>query len=428
VGELASALDALAADDLYACTAPQLLDRAKQLVLARNRIDAELARTTRRAELVQAPEHDGLKSMASWLRGHCRLSPALAAQVVRAGRVLEQLPAVAAGCADGAITAEQVAVIAPVTRPENLGRAADQDIDLAQVDAVLAETAATAQHEKLRRAVHYYLAHLDPDGVEPDPTEGRSLTLTRHADGGLTLRGELDAVGGEKLQAALESIVQAGRCAGDTRTRAQQQGDALVQLADLALASGTLPVLRTVKPHVFVTIGLDDLADPATGPAAAETGFGALISAARARWLACDGTLTRVIMGPDGRVLDLGRDQRIVPPHLRRAVELSDRHCVFAGCGAPTHWCDVHHVREWLADEGPTSLENSALLCERHHTKVHHGFRVERDPDGIWHTYRPDGTEIVIHPRWDDAGDDGPPGAEPIDPGPPDGPAAERDP
>ncbi|GAA3166618.1 hypothetical protein GCM10010531_19130 [Blastococcus jejuensis] len=57
----------------------------------------------------------------------------------------------------------------------------------------------------------------------------------------------------------------------------------------------------------------------------------------------------------------------------------------------------VHHVEEWLADQGPTSLENSALLCERHHTKVHHGFRVERQPDGTWRTYRPDGTEILIH-------------------------------
>ncbi|WP_307824948.1 hypothetical protein [Geodermatophilus bullaregiensis] len=48
----------------------------------------------------------------------------------------------------------------------------------------------------------------------------------------------------------------------------------------------------------------------------------------------------------------------------------------------------------WL-DGGGTSLENSALLCERHHAKVHHGFRVERRPDGRWRTWRPDGTEIV---------------------------------
>ncbi len=77
-----------------------------------------------------------------------------------------------------------------------------------------------------------------------------------------------------------------------------------------------------------------------------------------------------------------------------RAV--ASRTASFAGCGAPTYWCDVHHLLEWHADEGETSLENSALLCERHHTKAHHGFRIERDPDGRWHTYRPDGTEILI--------------------------------
>ena len=71
---------------------------------------------------------------------------------------------------------------------------------------------------------------------------------------------------------------------------------------------------------------------------------------------------------------------------------------MFTGCDAPTHWCDVHHLAEWLRDHGQTSLENSALLCERHHTKVHHGFRVERDPGGRWHTHRPDGTEILIGP------------------------------
>jgi hypothetical protein len=47
---------------------------------------------------------------------------------------------------------------------------------------------------------------------------------------------------------------------------------------------------------------------------------------------------------------------------------------------------------------GETSLDNSALLCEHHHTKVHAGFRIERQPDGTWRTWRPDGSEILIHP------------------------------
>jgi hypothetical protein len=399
LADLEAVLDRLAAEDLKPMFGPQVLDRTGRLLRAQNRLAAQVARSVREGELTQAPEHDGLKTMQSWLRGHARLSPSAAAQLVRAGRALEHLPAVAAAFADGRISAEQVATIAPVTRDEHRAAAAEQGVDLAAVDATLADVAATRPHSELAQVVHHYLERLDPDGAEPDPTEGRSLSIAKHSDGSVTGRFDLDAVGGEKVQTVLESMVQAARPAGDIRSRAQQLGDALVQWADNTLAAGDLPILRTVKPHVQVIINIEDLVAPAIGPAAGEMGFGATISAARARWLACDGNVSRVIMGPDGHVLDFGRSKRIVPPQLRKATEIRDRHCVFAGCGAPTHWCDVHHVAEWVRDEGETNLENSALLCERHHTQVHHGFRVERQPDGRWRTWRPDGTEIRLHPH-----------------------------
>ncbi|MGR7024613.1 DUF222 domain-containing protein [Geodermatophilus sp. URMC 62] len=395
--ELLAVIDALADDDLTVVFGPQLNARLRMLLTASNKLAALLARTVRQGELAQAAEHDGLKSMASWLRGHGHVSSAAAARLVTTGRALEQLPAVEGAFSAGAVTGEQVAAIAPIVAPENAAKAAAQDVDLGEVDAALAVVAAAKPHKELTEVVAGYLARLDPDGPEPDPTESRRLSMARHADGSLSLRGELDAIGGEKLQAALESLVQAGRCAGDDRTRAQQQADALVQLADNALAAGTLPTLRTVKPHVAVVIDLDDLAGPATGPATGRMGFGATISAARARWLACDSTVSRVVFGPDGAPLDLGREQRLADRHLRRAVELRDGGCVFTGCDAPTWWAEVHHLVHWL-DGGETNLDNSALLCERHHTKVHHGFRIERQPDGRWRTWRPDGTEIRTGP------------------------------
>src|SRR4051812_48494410 len=271
--------------------------------------------------------------MPAWLRGHARLSPAAAGRLVRSGRALEHLPAVAEAFAAGEVTAEQVAVIAPVTTDEALAAAAAQDVDLGEVDTALATVATTQPHQRLGEVVHRYLDALDPDGPEPDPTEGRRLVIARHADGSLTGRFDLDPVGGEKVQAALESIVQASRPKGDMRTRGQQQADALVQLADNALASGGLPFLRTVKPQVVVNIDLEDLVDPSRGPGAAQAGFGATLSAARARWLACDASISRIVMGPDGVPLDLGRDHRVVTPGLRRAVERRDKECVFAGCG-----------------------------------------------------------------------------------------------
>jgi len=402
VSELQSALDALAADDLHGLSDGQVLDRATLLVQLVNRATAELTRTVRHAENTQAGEHDGLKSMRSWLVGHVRLSPSDAGRIVRSGRVLEHFPVLAAGFADGDVTAAQVNAVAEQIGAAEVARAQEQDVDLAAFDRDWATIATQAPHDVLKAAVALFGAALDPDGPEPDPTEGRRLSIAKHADGSVTGRFDLDAVGGEKVQAAIESIVQAARPKGDERTRAQQNADALVQLCDNQLASGNLPLLRTVKPHVVVTIDLEDLADTTTtGAGAAQTGFGAQVSAARARWLACDATITRIVLGPDGLPLDVGRDKRVVPSHIRRVVERRDRHCVFAGCGAPTHWCDVHHLVEWI-NGGETSLDNSALLCERHHTKVHHGFRVERNdsapPGSRWRTYRPDGTRILSGP------------------------------
>src|SRR4051794_19784850 len=402
MGELQSAMDALAAEDLTPLFGPALLDRLRELLVLQNRIAAEVTRTVRAGELTGAAEFDGLKTMQSWLRGHGHLSGAEAARLVRSGQAVEHLPAVAAAFAQGAVTAGQVAVIAPIAGEEERAAASEQGVDLGAIEESLVAVARGRSHEKLAQVVHRYREALDPDGAEPDPTEGRRLTITRHADGSVSGRFDLDAVGGEKVQAALESIVQAARPAGDTRTRGQQQADALVQLADNQLAAGSLPTLRTQKPHLVVTIDAEDLTDTTgTGPGAARTGFRAAISAARARWLACDGTISRLVMGPDGLPLDVGRTQRVVPAHLRRAVEQRDGHCVFAGCSAPTHWCDVHHVVHWI-EGGGTSLNNSGLVCERHHTKVHHGFRIVRDdtapPGARWRTYRPDGTEILIGP------------------------------
>ncbi|TFV54731.1 HNH endonuclease [Geodermatophilus sp. DF01-2] len=395
--ELLTALDALAGEDLAPMFGPALLERLRPLLVAHNRLAAEVARTVRECEVSGAAEVDGLKVMTSWLRGHGHLSEAEAARVVRTGRALAHLPGMAAAFAAGEVTGGQAAVIAQVAEPKALALAAEQSVDLGVVDELLTGVAVTAPHADTAKAVHHYLDRLDADGPEPDPTEGRRLVIAKRPDGGITGRFDLDAVGGEKLQAALESIVQAGRCAAEERTRAQQQADALVQLCDNQLAAGQLPILRGHKPQVIVTVGVEDLADPTTGPGAGEMGFGAVISAARARWLACDGRVTRVVMGPDGMPLDVGRTVRLFPPHLRRAAEIRDGGCVFTGCGAPTWWCDMHHLLSWI-DGGETNLDNAALLCERHHTKAHHGFRVERQPDGRWRTWRPDGTEILIGP------------------------------
>jgi hypothetical protein len=214
VGEVQSALDVLSAEDLHGFSDGQVLERITELVQARNRMDAELTRAVRHADCIQAAEYDGLKSMRSWLVGHARLSPMEASRIVRSGRALEHFPALAAGFAEGQVTAAQVNVVAETVGEAERTRAAEQGVDLAAFDRDWATIAAEARHEVLVDAVRLFDAALDPDGPEPDPTEGRRLSIAKHADGSVTGRFDLDPVGGEKVQAAIESLVQASRPKG----------------------------------------------------------------------------------------------------------------------------------------------------------------------------------------------------------------------
>ncbi len=78
-----------------------------------------------------------------------------------------------------------------------------------------------------------------------------------------------------------------------------------------------------------------------------------------------------------GRTIDVGRKTRTLPAALRRALAARDAGCRFPGC-TNRRFVDGHHIVHWI-DGGATSLENTALLCRRHHRYVHEcGFTIER--------------------------------------------------
>lgn len=72
-----------------------------------------------------------------------------------------------------------------------------------------------------------------------------------------------------------------------------------------------------------------------------------------------------------GEILKFGRARRDPTPIQRLAVIAHDRHCIYPGCFAPPDRCAVHHLNEWLIDQGFTDVEVLGLFCHPHHRHLH---------------------------------------------------------
>ncbi|AUZ89373.1 hypothetical protein CVO76_10710 [Arthrobacter agilis] len=110
--------------------------------------------------------------------------------------------------------------------------------------------------------------------------------------------------------------------------------------------------------------------------------FSEQISARTIRTLACDADLIPLVLGSSGQVLDIGRSQRLFPPHLRRALVARDKGCAFPDCTIPASWCEAHHITPWSRGGG-TNINNGVLLCTRHHHVIHQGLWTVESRHGI---------------------------------------------
>lgn len=228
---------------------------------------------------------------------------------------------------------------------------------------------------QLRRVTDHLIAvALPEEDTEARVRAGRALRGVNEsslADGSLTrfvITAETE--GAAMIRAVLTSPLAApapDASGPDERTSSQRRYDALLTVLGRGVA-GSEGQPTTPKAQLVVTIPYDVLAGRVAG--AGVTGLGELLSPATVRTLACGADLLPMVLGGEGEVLDLGRRRRLVTPGQRIALAQRDRGCSFPGCTVPATWCDAHHVLPWALG-GTSDLLNYALLCRRHHTKVH---------------------------------------------------------
>jgi hypothetical protein len=210
--------------------------------------------------------------------------------------------------------------------------------------------------------------HADLPGAQAE-AEGlhalRALHVSPDWSGMTRLSGLLDPESGGIVLAALRSLAEpAALDPQDTRTPAQRQADALTEISRRYLNGN--PGTGSSRPHLQVTIPWEALK---TGTGVVDTEAGPL-SAETVRRLACDATISRLIVDHDGMPLAGGEARRTIPPALRRALDLRDQHCTHPGCDVPARWCVAHHITHW-AEGGTTDLANLRLLCRTHHRTAH---------------------------------------------------------
>ncbi len=335
-----------------------------ELLAERERIEAALLQKVGVLAASGEWAADGATSPTSWLVHRGGIAAVEAARLVRNGRLVHQHERTAKLLDSGDVTSAHIDVMARAARHR------EECFD--EHEETLLDAARTLPVETFRTVARRWRVLADDvaaDAEAANSVETHHLHCSPTFHGTVRIDGELDPEGGAILLAALDARMDPE----SSRPAAQRRAEALVRLA--AGDSRTINVDVIIDAESLAGQLPADLTDARSdldrvGPVAPST----------IRRLACDGLVGRIVRH-GSEVLDVGRRRRLATPAQRRAVRARDGGCVFPECDAPIEWCDVHHLHGW-ADDGPTDLDNLALLCRRHHVACHEGrWALRRRPD-----------------------------------------------
>ena len=309
----------------------------------------------RRAELIAVadrrgiPGRRGFGSSTAWLMALSGDPAAVCRSRLGVATSLQTMPETRAAFAAGVVSECRVRLLAEAQAlaPERFARD----------EATLVSQVAATPSPRLPQVLSEWRRSTDPEGAEADTGRvfaRRALHLSDAWSGMLHLNGDLDPEGGAVVLAALRSLAEpAALDPQDTRTPAQCRADALVEVCRRHLDGG---VSGGSRPHLAITIPWETLKQ---GSGLVDTEIGPISSEA-ARRLACDAAISRIIVQADSSPAEAGHSRRVIPPALRRALDLRDQGCTHPGCDIPARWCDAHHIRHW-ADGGRTELANPSI-------------------------------------------------------------------
>lgn len=323
---------------------------------------------------------DASPSTAAWLRRRTGMRDGDARTAITHGEGAEILTGTGTAWRNGEISRGAARTIIDARVPGH-------DTRLRACEHVLLDLARHGNDRELRRAADHFRTLALAEGTEPREHDGLTISPTT---GATTIRAELSGGAAETVVTAIHALTDPPT-PDDDRSPQRRRADALVRMAELALS--TLPEHRDrARTRASIVIDWATLTASTLGRLDGE--FTGGIHPHEIDKILCDSTVSRVITGPDGIPIDVGRARRTVPAATRRAVVVRDGGCRFPGCDRPPGWCDAHHVIHWSTG-GRTDINNLVLLCDHHHEAVHRrGWTVKFDGHEL-RIIDPHGSEIT---------------------------------
>ena len=329
-------------------------------------------------------ENQGSVSPIHWIRVHCHMTSGAAGDRIAVGQQLPNIPESHQSLLEGEIGYAHLAHIArTAVAIEESGTTKQFD------ETPLLEKARELPVGRFIDFCHHTRHAGDPAGYaadEAEKVEARSLSIRTGEGGMVWLRGVFDPEGGAVFRTAIEALAHRNG-KGDDRKHDRRFADAAVELAAHSLDNALVPRRGSVRPHLNVNTTLETLLKQAGAPAA-DLEFSLPISAEAVERLACDCSVTRILLGADSTVIDVGRSRRVISPSQRRALKVRDKGCRWPGCDRPATWTEGHHIDHWIRG-GPGDLPNLILLCHRHHWMAH---------EGKWQVVKTDEGQILAIP------------------------------
>jgi len=361
MSELRSVLDQMAAVANEDMTVADLHADIEEILNGRRMLDVLLATRVRGLAKQGGHAELGFTSPSSYLAHIGRMSPGSAKKVVSRWNAAEKAPHAYAAWADGRISTDQANHLFRASEgvPDAYPDAEERLVEIVQgLDAV-----------DTGKAIEYWRQSVDGPGEIDIETQSirRGVSISRTTGGMRRVDGWLTALAGEALETALDALTPPRRD-GDSRTPRQRRHDALEDLCRDWLDNGTTPTVGGEKPHVSLLADLDALKGIAGGTH--ETVDGDIVDVDTLRMIACDCSITRIVLGAESEVLDVGRKTRVWTAAQRRAIVARDRHCQAPGCRVRPKHCDIHHLDHW-ADGGETTVDKGKLFCRPHHVEEH---------------------------------------------------------